>query len=92
MSSTVRALIVNVAVQPAEAPLAGEAVLSETLDRLSTSHGEIAWPEDVTTAMAELEAATERVARLAERVSDAAASLGAAAADVAPPTEAPRDE
>lgn len=81
MSSTVvMALIVNVAVEEA-----ADASLSETLGQLSTRHGEVVWPERVTTAMAELEAATGRLERLVERVSGDAASLGVLAADLPPP-------
>lgn len=84
--------IVNRAVEDVEAAPAGDISLSEKLDRLAARHGEMAWPESVTTAMAELEAATRRAARLVARVSGAASSLGAVAADVAPPAAAPRDE
>ena len=84
-SKVERALIANRSLDGAEAASAADVPLSEKLERLAALHGEIAWPESVATAMAELEAATRRLARRLERVSDATTSLGEVAADLSPP-------
>jgi hypothetical protein len=81
----VLALIENMTVEDVEPSSADDTPLSEKLDRLSALHGEIAWPESVTTVMAELGAATGRMARLLECVSGDVSPLPAQAVEVSPP-------